>query len=56
MQTGMGFPGIKLYMNLFMARNLSLCIQANIKHYNMAIHQGSRRRVAAWKFKCLAAW
>jgi hypothetical protein len=43
-------------MNLFMQRNLSLRIQANMKLYNKAIHQGRRRRVDAWKLKCLAAW
>jgi hypothetical protein len=43
-------------MNLFMARHLGLRIQANMKLNNKAIHQGRRRRVAAWKLKCLAAW
>jgi hypothetical protein len=55
-QTSTGFSGIEVYMNLFMARNLSLRIQAYMKQYNKAIHQCRRRRVAAWQLKCLAAW
>jgi hypothetical protein len=43
-------------MNHFMARNLGLRIQANMKLENKAIHQDRSRRVAALKLKCLAAW
>jgi len=55
-QTSTGFLGIELSTNPFVARNLSLRIQASMKRYNVAIHQCRRSRVAAWNLNSLAAW